>query len=206
MSELALELHVPEGPFSPFDPADWTQRGANLCAWEEGLRTPQAEREIAIDPVTGRVVVAVRSAAQADAVREQLRVVFAYGAVGPVGAHPIDRAAAPAATVTVGPGTSLADALGDLQSAGQDVVVRIADDQVHTLDLAGVAGTVGEGGSTLRLARSLTIRAADGAGRSCGWRGRCGRARSTPSAPTCSRWRSRACASRPARRWARPTR
>ena len=118
VSELALELHVPEGPFSPFDPADWTQRGANLCAWEEGLRTPLAEREIAIDPVVGRIVVAVRSEDQSDAVRDRLRAVFAYGAVGPVGAHPIDRPALPAATATVGPGTSLEDALGDLQSAG----------------------------------------------------------------------------------------
>ena len=164
VSELALELHVPEAPFSPFDPADWTQRGANLCAWEDGLRTPLAEREIAIDPVVGRIVVAVRSEDQSNAVRDRLRAVFAYGAVGPVGAHPIDRPALPAATATVGPGTSLEDAIGDLQSAGRDLVVRIADDQVHPLDLASVAGTVGElGGPTLRLARSLTIRAADGA-------------------------------------------
>ena len=163
-SELALDLHVPEGPFSPFNPADWTQRGANLCAWEDGLRTPLAEREIAIDPVVGRIVVAVRSEEQSDAVRDGLRAVFAYGAVGPVGAHPIDRPALPAATTTVGPGTSLEDAMGDLQSAGRDLVVRIADDQIHALDLASVAGTVGElGGSTLQLARSLTIRAADGA-------------------------------------------
>jgi hypothetical protein len=164
VSELALELHVPEGPFSPFDAADWTQRGANLCAWEKGLRTPLAEREIAIDPVVGRIVVAVRSKEQSDAVRDRLRAVFAYGTVGPVGAHPIDRPALPAATATVGPGTSLEDAIGDLQSVGRDVVVRIDDDHVHELDLANVAGTVGElGGSTLRLARSLTIRAADGA-------------------------------------------
>jgi hypothetical protein len=164
VSELALELHVPEAPFSPFDPADWTQRGANLCAWEEGLRTPLAEREIAIDPVVGRIVVAVRSEEQSTAVRDRLRAVFAYAAVGPVGAHPILRSRIPVATAIVGPGTSLEDALGDLQSAALDVVVRIADDDVHELDLASVAGTVGElGGPTLRLAHSLTIRAAEGA-------------------------------------------
>src|SRR6185436_18566882 len=99
---------------------------------------------------------AVRSEAQADAVRDRLRVVFAYGAAGPVGAHPIDRSALPQATIEVGAGTSLED-------APADTVVLIADDDVHALDLAAVAGTVGElGGSTLRLARSLTIRAADG--------------------------------------------
>ena len=148
VSELALELHVPEGPFSPFDPADWTQRGANLCAWEDGLRTPLAEREIAIDPVVGRIVVRrPLGIDQSEAVGDLLRAVFAYGAVGPVGAHPIDRPALPAATATVGPGMSLEAAIGDLQSAGHDVVVRIADDRVHELDLASVAGTVGELGA-----------------------------------------------------------
>lgn len=163
VSDLALELHLPEAEFSPFEPADWTTRGADLFGWEPSLRRPLAEREVAIDPLLGRIAVAVRSEAQADAVRDHLRVVFAYGAAGPVGAHPIDRSALPQATVEVGAGTSLEDALGDLQDAAADTVVLIADDDVHALDLAAVAGTVGElGGSTLRLARSLTIRAADG--------------------------------------------
>ena len=163
VSELALELHLPDGPFSPFDPADWRRRGARLIAWEAGLRRPLAEREIAIDPELGRVVLAVRTGDQAGEVREHLRVVFAYGAAGPVGAHPVDRTGEPAATHAVGPATSLADALAGLASAAADVVIEIDDDAVHDLDPAAVDGAVSElGGLTLVLARSLTIRAADG--------------------------------------------
>ena len=163
VSELALELHLPEAPFSPFEPTGWTQRGADLFGWETGLRRPLAEREIAIDPVIGRVAIAVRTAEQAAELRDHLRVVLAYGAVGPVGAHPVDRPAAPPAARRVTGAQSLEDCLADLQSAASAIVVVLDDDQVHDLDLAAVAGTVGElGGSTLRLARSLTIRAADG--------------------------------------------
>jgi Phage tail protein (Tail_P2_I) len=163
-SQLALELHLPEPPFSPFDPTDWTQRGCSLIGWEAGLRRPLAEREVAIDPLIGRLLIAVRSAAQATAVRDQLRVVVTYAAAGPVGAHPVHRTDPKAARhVTGGAGGSLNDQLGDLQSAAAEVVIVIDDDGVHDLDLAAVAGTTGElGGPTLRLARSLTIRAADG--------------------------------------------
>jgi hypothetical protein len=163
-SELALELHLPEEPFSPFDPAEWRIRGASLLAWEQALRPPLAEREIAIDPRLGRIVVGVRTAAQAKAVRDDLRAVHTYGAVGDVGSHPVDRQPREPATRVVGGdgGMTLADALGDLQSAGADVVVEIDDDELHELDFGAVAGSVSElGGPTLRLATSLTIRAAD---------------------------------------------
>ena len=101
VSQLALEIHLPDAPFSPFDPTEWRQRGARLVGWERGLRRPLAEREIAIDPEIGRLIVAVRTAEQAAEVRDHLRVVFAYGAAGPVGAHPVDRSGEPAATRTV---------------------------------------------------------------------------------------------------------
>ena len=133
------------------------------CGWERGLRRPLAEREIAIDPEIGRLIVAVRTAEQAAEVRDHLRVVFAYGAAGPVGAHPVDRAGEPAPTRTVDAQSTLEDALADLDTAAGEVVVEIDDDDVHELDLADVAGTVAElGGPTLRLAHSLTLRAADG--------------------------------------------
>lgn len=165
-SDLALELHLPEAPFSPFEPTDWRFRGADLLGWEEGLRQPLRDKEIAIDPRIGRLAIGVRTAGQAEQVQRHLRVVLTYGAVGPVGAHPVDRVPAPPATRTVGvgaPGGDLEDALGDLHTAGSPVVVEIADDEVHDLDLAAVAGAVNEtGGPTLRLAQSLTVRAADG--------------------------------------------
>ena len=163
VSQLALEIHLPDAPFSPFDPTEWRQRGARLVGWERGLRRPLAEREIAIDPEIGRLIVAVRTAEQAAEVRDHLRVVFAYGAAGPVGAHPVDRSGEPAATRTVDAQSSLEDALADLHTAAGEVVVEIDDDEVHELDLAAVEGTVAElGGPTLRLAHSLTLRAADG--------------------------------------------
>jgi hypothetical protein len=163
VSRLPLELHLPDAPFSPFDPGEWRQRGARLIGWERGLRRPLAEREVAIDPEIGRLVVAVRTAQQAEEVRDHLRVVFTYGAAGPVGAHPVDRVGRAAATRTVDSETTLEDALSDLHTAAEDVVVEIGDDGVHGLDLAGVGGTLSElGGPTLRLATSLTLRARDG--------------------------------------------
>lgn len=101
VSELALELHLPEAPFSPFDPTAWRIRGADLMAWEQGLRQPLDEREIAIDPRLGRIAIGVRTADEARAVRDDLRAVFTYGAVGPVGAHPVDRQPVAPATRTV---------------------------------------------------------------------------------------------------------
>ena len=70
--------------------------------------------------------------------------------MGPVGAHPVDRAGEPAATQPVGAAGTLADALADLDSAAADVVVEIGDDAVHDLDPAAVDGAVAElGGPTL---------------------------------------------------------
>lgn len=165
VSDLALQLHLPEAAFEPFDPVAWRFRGADLMGWERGLRPPLREREVAVDPRLGRVVVGVASAAQADALALHLRVVHTYGAVGPVGAHPVDRAPSTAATRTVDgtAGNTLEDALADLHQAVADVVVEISDDAVHDLDPATVSGQVDElGGATLRLAHSLTVRAADG--------------------------------------------
>lgn len=164
-SDLALELHLPEAPFSPFDATAWRFRGADLLGWEEGLRHPLRDKEIAIDPRIGRLAIGVRSTGQAEQVSEHLRVVYTYGAVGPVGAHPVDRPPTPAGARMVDgtPGSDIEDALGDLHTAGAPVVVEIADDEVHDLDLDAVAGAVNEaGGPTLRLAHSLTVRAADG--------------------------------------------
>lgn len=164
VSRLALQLHVPAADFEPFVATDWRFRGADLMGWERSLRPPLGRREIAIDPRLGRVVVGLDGAAEADALAAGLRVVFTYGAVGPVGAHPVDRTGDPTTTRTVdgAPGRTLQDALAGLDAPGAEVVVEITDDAVHDLDPAAVVGMVGElGGPTLRLARSLTLRAAD---------------------------------------------
>jgi hypothetical protein len=170
LSDVGLQLHLPEATF-PLDA--WTFRGANLCAWEAGLHPPLRDREIAVDPVIGRIVVGAATAGEATALTDDLLVTFTYGAVGPVGAHPVARPDAPTEwldeTVDLRPvnfhqnPNGLAEALGSIQNSVRPVVVEIADSMVHDVDLAAVTGTVNEaGGPNLRLNRSLIIRAADG--------------------------------------------
>jgi len=166
----ALQLHVPRDRF-PDEP--WQFRGANLCAWEAGLDAPLLDREIAIDPVIGRVLIGVAKPGEAAALRRQLLVPFTYGAVGPVGAHPVQRDEAPedwneepVTIVSVRHDTSttaLQDALGGLDAIKAPMVIEIEDSYVHDLDLAAVAGTKTEaGGPNLVLGRTVIIRAADG--------------------------------------------
>ncbi len=170
IGDVGLELHLPEATF-PLD--RWTFRGANLCAWEVPLEPRLRDREIAIDPVIGRIVVGVQTAAEATRVASDLLLTFTYGAVGPVGAHPIART--PAASTWEGEPVDLRlvnfhanpnglrDALNGVQNASEPIVIEIQDSRVHDLDVAAVAGVLNEsGGPNLRLARSLIIRAASG--------------------------------------------
>ena len=160
----ALQIFVPAAQFGG---AVWQFRGANLCAWETGLGRPVADREIVIDPTIGRLAVGVSSQAEAQALRDALRLSFTYGAAGPVGAHPIPREPASSLFPDEQPevrevrrSTSpndLRDKLADLHTAAQAVVVEIKDSFVHDLDIGAV---VGANAANLRLANSLVIRAA----------------------------------------------
>jgi hypothetical protein len=173
LSGHALQLHVPEAQFAG---VAWQFRGANLCAWEDGLDSPVLEREVVIDPVIGRVAVGVATVAEGNALRNQLLLTFTYGAVGPVGAHPISRSAAPttldnelvdlrAFSFFTQP-NGLRDSLNNLQNPNLTpgpVVIEIQDSMAHDLDLAAVAGTVVQnGGPNLQLNHSVIIRAAEG--------------------------------------------
>src|SRR6185503_9087060 len=69
VSDVGLQLHLPVSSFGDetwpevANPALlWKIRGENLCAWEVGLQPPLADKEIAIDPVIGRIVIGVSSA------------------------------------------------------------------------------------------------------------------------------------------------
>jgi hypothetical protein len=53
---VGLQLHVPDASFAG---NTWTFRGANLCAWESGLQPRLQAREIAIDPIHGRIAIGV---------------------------------------------------------------------------------------------------------------------------------------------------
>jgi hypothetical protein len=175
LGEVGLQLFLPR-TVEPLLPAGWTWRfrGDNLCAWESGLRRPAKVGEVVVDPDIGRLLIGVDTVEQADELMppgEPLARIFAavtYGAVGPVGAHPVSRSFVdPAAggfeLRRVGEGAmTLQAALDGLADPGVPLVVQIADSLVHPLDLAALPGTAVDGGVALRLSRSLTIRAASG--------------------------------------------
>jgi hypothetical protein len=113
ISDVGLQLHIPNSAFPNAQwlhtklPREWKIRGANLCAWETGLQPPVNNREIVIDPVTGRICIGLgflanarthaRADAGANALLSDLLLTFTYGAVGEVGAHPISYPALPEA-------------------------------------------------------------------------------------------------------------
>lgn len=151
-----IEIYVPLGL-----PRDWSIRGANLCAWEGGLAPPLGANEIAIDPVIGRIAIGAASQASAESLVEQLAIAYHYGAVGPIGAHPVVRDETPelpAPIVVDGqPGSpTLEEALADLATiTNVPLVIELGDDQIHELDANGVGGS-GE----LVVGRPLYLRAA----------------------------------------------
>ncbi len=105
IKDVGLQLHIPNATFPDqkwlhtSKPRNWTIRGENLCAWERGINPPLGDRQIAIDPLRGRICigfgklsdVATHAGAntRANALLSDLLLTFTYGAVGEVGAHPI---------------------------------------------------------------------------------------------------------------------
>jgi hypothetical protein len=179
LGDAGLQLYPPEPDFAGI--TDWRFRGDNLCAWEEGLRRPLGLHEIVIDPDIGRVVIGVSSQAEVLALGQDLLVGFTYGAVGAIGAHPVDRAPRPETVGAEATGQEepvvvvvngfthpfgLRDALADAGAWTAPRLIEIADSLVHDLDLDALelgATTLVEGGArSLLLGRSLVIRAADG--------------------------------------------
>jgi hypothetical protein len=166
-----LTLHIPPG-VSPVTP--WKIRGANLCAWEAGLRPALRAHEIVVDPERGRVLFGVLDEVhQAQALRDALLVSATYGFSGPSGAQPIARAGAPAHWLEQVPNvvavnyhlasTDLRDKLANLANYSSPLILEIHDSMTHDLDIASVTGVGNEGGvPVLRLGSSLWIRAADG--------------------------------------------
>lgn len=178
LGDAGLQLYLPDDFVLD---GVWTFRGDNLCAWETGLRRPLRDHEIVIDPDIGRLLFGLSTDTQRQALMESggsggfvslLYAGYTYGAVGPVGAHPISRAIAAAefgdtpTQIRLVPSSSwptLADALSGLDTAGQAVVVEIQDSVVHDLDPASLTGIRTEFGvAALLLGRSLVIRANGG--------------------------------------------
>jgi hypothetical protein len=168
---VGLTLHLPEAAFAGHD---WRFRGANLCAWEEGLNPPLRESEIVVDPQRGRVLFGVAGeAAEADPLLSDLRISPTYGFSGPTGAHPAPRPVTPTTWLGRTPvrrtvnhhdnPDGLRDALADLPALAEPLIIEITDSMTHRLDLTTVSGIGNEAGEpTLRLGRSLWLRARSG--------------------------------------------
>jgi hypothetical protein len=179
VGEAGIQLFLPQATFGTV--ADWRFRGDNLCAWETGLRRPLRKHEIVVDPDIGRLLIGVDSATEVGNLRDQLLVGFTYGAVGEIGAHPVDHGPQPAKVGAEPDGQmppavrivngfenvfGLRDALTDALTWTAPVVIEISDSLVHELDFNAaqlLATTIIEGGQrALLLGSSLVIRAADG--------------------------------------------
>ena len=170
IGDVGLQLHLTDAVFG----GDvWRVRGENLCAWESGLEPRLQDRELAVDPVHGRIALGVSTVGERNSLVNDLLVTSTYGAVGPVGAHPVSRDDPP--TTWLGEAVDLRhvdfflnpdglrDALANIQDSVLPIVVQIDDSMTHDLDLLAVPGRVNEaGGPNLRLNRTLIIRAASG--------------------------------------------
>lgn len=179
LSGTGLQLHLPEPEFTGeiwSSPAGKISvRGANLCAWEKGLHDPLKNREIAIDPVTGRIVIGIDAQAEGDALMDHLLLTYTYGAVGQVGAHPVSRPPVPekwngeplkVRRVSFhqnpdGLRDALQDALHNIENLASPILIEITDSMTHDLDISTISITE-NGGFCLRLNRSLIIRSCDG--------------------------------------------
>lgn len=188
ISDVGLQLHIPSDVFPGGDwphikkPRGWTIRGEDLLGWEKGVNPPLGDREIAIDPVNGRIAIGVAGDTQANALRDKLLVTFTYGSVGPVGAHPIShpplaKDLLDVAVLRVSSSSAvtklqkvLNDALDSVNTtvtaggtAPKAIIIEIEDSDTYTLNLALLAtGTVNnEVGKSVLLHCPLIIRAAD---------------------------------------------
>jgi hypothetical protein len=170
--DAGLVVHLPK----KFAGITWTIRGANLCAWETGLRPSAGLHEIVVDPDRGRLLFGVDGPTandEAELLHNHFLASASYGFSGPTGAHPSSRLAAPASwqnqTVVLRKvdfhtdPLGLQKALADLPLLTAPLIIEIDDSMTHDLDLMAVSGIGAEGGDpVLLLPASLWIRAASG--------------------------------------------
>ncbi|MBB3191864.1 hypothetical protein [Halomonas cerina] len=169
---VGLTLHVPESALAGID---WTRRGANLCAWQDGLSPAIGEHEVVVDPEHGRVLMGVPSKIEAQALVEGLRASVTQGFSGPTGAQPVSRGTIPDQWQALTPevnkirfhdepdGLALQKALAGLPTKPGPYIVEIQDSRTYELDITAIADSdTTDGPAALALADSLWIRAADG--------------------------------------------
>lgn len=157
-SSKALQLFLPDTNFAG---QTWKIRGANLCGWESGLVPELDKWEVAIDPDVGRIVIRVDNEVQQDSIVDHLFIDYTYGAVGPVGAHPVSYDDNPTewnGETTVikqvnyhNDPNSLSLALAGIHTSTKPIVIEINDSMIHELNIPPI-----------KLNKSLIIRATDG--------------------------------------------
>jgi hypothetical protein len=178
---VGLTLYLPEA-LNAVDAENvslWQFRGANLCAWQDGLNPPLREYEIAIDPDHGRLLFGVTdSAIEADVIEAGFFASPSYGFSGPTGAQVVPRKSLSENKIIVNydgfvdeagvihpatNGTGLQQALDDIHERTEALVIEITDSRSYELNLNAVSGIGNELGlRVLRLSNSLHIRAASG--------------------------------------------
>ncbi len=178
IADVGLQIHLPESEFADktwpdAKPKIWSIRGANLYAWEDGVQPILKNHEVIIDPELGRFLIGVNSSTEVEALKEEMLLTYTYGAVGPVGAHPISRKALPerweGEEIIVkevnfhSDPNGLNNALNNIDQENSPIAIEIQDSMVHVLDLSTVDGTTTEDGEpNLQLNKTLIIRVADG--------------------------------------------
>ncbi|MCD4768144.1 MAG: hypothetical protein K8R34_16785 [Methanosarcinales archaeon] len=153
ISDVGLQLHLPDSVGE-----DWLFRGANLCAWEEGLNPPLRNHEIAIDPVIGRIALGIGDEeGEGNALGDHLLLTYTYGAVGPVGAHPVSHSPLPdeweGKPIVVNyhiDQNGLQNELTGIQDSVSPIIIEIHDSMIHEIDIRSI-----------ELNNPLIIRAAD---------------------------------------------
>lgn len=161
-----VDTVVPPTPVEQPPDLRWIFRGANLCAWEDGVVPPLRPYEIAIDPDRGRVLFGLNNlATEAQPLADGLFVSCTYGFSGPTGANPVSRdPITPAVLVDRSIGANALEAeLANIQLSPAPTIIEVQDSATYTLDLGAIAGVENDAGViSLRLSQPLTIRAATG--------------------------------------------
>ncbi len=171
---FGLLLHLPKPEFAA---VTWTFRGANLCAWEKGLRPALAAHEIVIDPERGRIMFGAATAPEETALKTKFFASVTHGASGDrsgrgVGAQPENRPNAatiwnviPHKVSGFGVDTKkvLRDALDAVQGSNLPVIIEIQDSLTYELDISLMTNIGSDHGTKVFcLKANLWIRAADG--------------------------------------------
>lgn len=173
---LGLQLYFPKSGNFIDDKSkkDVKIRGANLRHWDICLNPPLQNREIAIDPLLGRIAIGVDDEGDLEIIKNKLLVRYTYGAVEAIGSHPMLHQALPTVwneesfkKISVnyhkdplGLGKALKDILTDSRNFQAPIIIEIEDSMMHLLDIANMLPPI-DGGNPMQINKTLIIRAAD---------------------------------------------